>query len=278
MSTPPTPPHKHRVIIDTDPGIDDTMALLFALNCDQLDILGLTVVMGNNNDMELMAKNACLSLTMCGRGAEGIPVVKGASAPLSGDYTGQSGIMVHGDNGLGGVQVPEGIIDTTSMTDHRCNYHTAHCMHTALKPLRCVFRRLPCSHTSAAQFIVDTVALHPGEVTLIALGPLTNVARAIQLGGEPFRANLRALSLMGGSFTGRGNKTPAAEANVHNDPEAAKVGSVASSRLPGQRREAKGALDKRQDPPPCATLPLRDLLHSSQLLRIARPHTKPRKK
>ena len=203
-------------------------------------------------------------------------MVKGASAPLSGDYTGQSGIMVHGDNGLGGVQVPEGIIDTTSMTGHRCDYHTVHCMHTALKPLRCVFRRLPCSHTSAAQFIVDTVALHPGEVTLIALGPLTNVARAIQLGGEPFRANLRALSLMGGSFTGRGNKTPAAEANVHNDPEAAKVGSVASSRLPGQRREAKGALDKRQDPPPCATLPLRDLLPSSQLLRIARPHTKPK--
>lgn len=145
---------RKRVIIDTDPGIDDMMALLFALKCDELTIEGLTIVMGNHNDVDLMSKNACLALTMCGRSKEELKVYKGACKPLQGDYDGHSGIEVHGENGLGNVDVPDSAIDLAPLDD---------------------------SNTSAAQFMIDTCAKYPGEVTIIALGPLTNVAKAAQV-------------------------------------------------------------------------------------------------
>jgi inosine-uridine nucleoside N-ribohydrolase len=188
-------PSPTRVIIDTDPGVDDMMALLFALNCDELEIEGLTIVMGNHNDTDLLAQNACLALTICGRADGGIKVVKGARKPIVGEYHGQSGIEVHGGNGLGGISVPVEEINLSPLSH---------------------------SHSCAAQFMVDTCNNYPGEVTIITLGPQTNIAHALELDPQ-FQHNVNRIAMMGGALHGRGNKAAAAEANVHNDPEAAKI-------------------------------------------------------
>jgi inosine-uridine nucleoside N-ribohydrolase len=189
-----------RVIIDTDPGIDDMMALFLALE-SPMQVEGITIVMGNNNDLDILARNACLALTICGRAEEGIKVVKGAANPLGGKYQGANAFVIHGKNGIGEVPVPEqGAVDLTAL-DHQ--YKEA-------------------SENNAAQFLVDTCAKYPGEITIITLGPLTNIAKAIQL-SDHFQHNVKSISMMGGVFNGKGNKTPCAEANIANDPKAAKI-------------------------------------------------------
>ena len=117
----------------------------------------------------------------------------GADRPLLGHFQGANGLQIHGENGVGGFELP-----------------------TSTKPFE-------HEHTSAAQFIAATCAQHPGEVTLITLGPLTNLARALEL--DPATSgNLHAVSMMAGTVHGGqsgqyGNKAPAAEANACNDPE-----------------------------------------------------------
>lgn len=177
---------KCRLIIDTDPGIDDAMAILFALASSELHVEAITTVFGNV-EVEQTTRNALKILEVARR--ESIPVIPGAGRPLLREYRGK-GHRVHGRDGLGETNLPS----------------------PAGKP-----------HAGrAAEFLISRVMAAPGEITLVALGPLTNLALAVRL--EPRLAqNVRQVVLMGGTVTEPGNATPVAEANIHNDPEAAHI-------------------------------------------------------
>jgi inosine-uridine nucleoside N-ribohydrolase len=173
-----------RVIIDTDPGVDDALALLFAMRSAELKIEGITPVAGNV-PLELTLPNALRMVEIAGRAD--IPVAVGAKWPLMRRLV--TAAQVHGENGLGGAVFPE---PTT-------------------KPIA----------EPAAEFIRGIVRKYPGEVTLLTIGPLTNIATA--LNGDPELAVMvRSLVMMGGSLSG-GNITPAAEFNIYVDPEAARI-------------------------------------------------------
>ena len=175
-----------KIIIDTDPGVDDTMAIFFALKSPELDVVGLTTIFGNVHTT-LATTNALRLLEIANR--TDIPVAKGADHPLTFDFGGPVP-YVHGEDGPGNIHLPA---PTTQPYPK-----------------------------SAAEFIVEQVMAHPGEITLVPIGPLTNIALALRL--EPrIVENVREVVLMGGNALGEGNATPAAEANIHNDPEAADV-------------------------------------------------------
>src|SRR6202049_1708005 len=173
-----------RVIIDTDPGVDDALALLLAMRSPELKIEAITPVAGNV-PLELTLPNALRMVEIAGR--TDIPVAPGARAPLVRRLVTAS--YVHGENGLGGAVFPE---PTT-------------------KPIA-----IP-----APEMIRQIVRKYPGEITLITIGPLTNIAIALNLDPE-LASMVRAIVMMGGSLSG-GNITPAAEFNVYVDPEAARI-------------------------------------------------------
>lgn len=178
------PPQK--LIIDTDPGIDDSMAIFFALSSPELEVIGLTTVFGNVH-VDLAATNALRLLEIAGR--TDIPVARGAANPLAGNYA-DPPTMIHGDDGQGNTHLPPP--STTPIEQ------------------------------SSAQFIVEQVMAAPGEITLVPIGPLTNIALALRL--EPrIVQNVKQVVLMGGNALVPGNSTPAAEANIYDDPEAADV-------------------------------------------------------
>ena len=139
-----------------------------------------------------MAENACRAIAWAKHPV--IPVVKGESKPLKGEYSGFSGIEVHGRDGLGNVGLPP-------LTEEE------------RKPLK-------HDYSSAAQFIAQRAAESPGLYTLVTLGPLTNISRALDIDPATAR-NVKRIVSMGGSFMFRGNISPSAEANIGNDPEAA---------------------------------------------------------
>ena len=173
-----------RVIIDTDPGVDDALALLLAMRSPELKIEGITPVTGNV-PLELTLPNALRMVEVAGRTE--IPVAAGAREPLVRRLV--TAAYVHGENGLGGAVFPE----------------------PKIKPIA----------ERAADFISRTVRKYPGEVTLITIGPLTNVGLALRADPE-LASMVRNLVMMGGSLSG-GNITPAAEFNVYVDPEAARI-------------------------------------------------------
>jgi purine nucleosidase len=176
----------HKIIIDTDPGVDDAMAIFFALASPELDVIGLTTIFGNVHT-RLATTNALRLLEIADR--TDVPVAPGADDPLAGPFGGPVA-FVHGDDGQGNVHLPPSQTEALS--------------------------------TTAAEFIIEQVMNAPGEITLVPIGPLTNIALALHL--EPRIAeNVREVVLMGGNALGPGNATPAAEANIHNDPEAADV-------------------------------------------------------
>lgn len=175
-----------RIIIDTDPGIDDAMAIFYALESPELEVLGLTTVFGNAH-VEVCTTNALQLLEIAGR--TDIAVAQGAGKPLVAEYRGPVA-FVHGTDGQGDVFLAP---PTTTPVD-----------------------------VDAARFIIDTVMASPGEITLVPLGPLTNIALAMIL--EPtLTQHLAEIVLMGGNAFCAGNTTPAAEANIHNDAEAADI-------------------------------------------------------
>lgn len=184
MAEQPKQAAGHRVIIDTDPGVDDAFALLLAMRSPELKIEGLTPVAGNV-PLELTLPNALRMVEIAGR--TDIPVAAGAKVPLVRRLV--TAAYAHGENGLGGAVFPE----------------------PKTKPI----------DEPAAQFIRRIVRKYPREVTLITLGPLTNVAMALNLDPE-LAGMIRGLTMMGGSLSG-GNITPAAEFNIYVDPEAARI-------------------------------------------------------
>jgi inosine-uridine nucleoside N-ribohydrolase len=173
-----------RVIIDTDPGVDDALALLLAMRSPELSIEAITAVAGNV-PLELTLPNALRMVEIAGR--TDIPVAAGAKAPLLRRLV--TAAYAHGENGLGGAVFPE---PTT-------------------KPVT----------SPASEVIRQIVRKFPGEVTLLTIGPLTNIASALNADPE-LAGMLRALVMMGGSLSG-GNITPAAEFNIYVDPEAARI-------------------------------------------------------
>lgn len=173
-----------KVIIDTDPGVDDAFALLLAMRSPELQIEAITPVAGNV-PLSLTLPNALRMVEIAGR--EDIPVAAGASAPLIRRLVTAS--YAHGENGLGGAVFPV--------------------PHT--QPVK----------EPAPSLICRIVRENPGEITIIGIGPLTNVAMALRQ--EPEMANkVRGIVLMGGSLSG-GNVTPGAEFNFYVDPEAASL-------------------------------------------------------
>jgi inosine-uridine nucleoside N-ribohydrolase len=179
-----------KVIFDTDPGIDDAMALLFLQRHPEIDLVGITTVFGNSS-IETTTRNALYLKQLWDIGA---PVAKGAGEALV-KPRGPDVTIVHGDNGLGNVPVPETV-------------------------------DVPLDPRPAHRFIIDMVRASPGEITLCAVGRMTNLALALR--EDPEIAGLvKAVVLMGGAVGVSGNVTPVAEANIIGDPHAADVVTTA---------------------------------------------------
>lgn len=177
---------RRRVILDVDTGVDDALALMLAIRSPELEVLGITTVSGNVPVARSTA-NTLLVLEMLG--ASTIPVVAGAAAPLARDPF--TAAEVHGSDGLGDV--------------------------TQKYPAPS--RR---AGQGAADFLLETIRRFPGELTLIATGPLTNVATAVLRDGDVMR-RLRGVTVMGGAIRVPGNVGPTTEFNFAVDPEAAEI-------------------------------------------------------
>ncbi|MCG6885260.1 MAG: nucleoside hydrolase [Silicimonas sp.] len=175
-----------KIIIDTDPGQDDAVAILLALASPELEVVGITAVAGNV-PLPLTEKNARIVCELAGR--TDIRVFAGAEKPLARPLV--TAEHVHGKTGLDGP-----VLADPTMT-------------------------LAASH--AVDFIVETLRQHPeGEVTLVPIGPLTNVAMALQKAPDII-GRVAEIVLMGGAYFEVGNITPAAEFNIFVDPEAAAI-------------------------------------------------------
>ena len=172
------------IIIDTDPGQDDALAILLALASPELAVLGITCVAGNV-PLDKTTINARKVCELAGR--SDTRVFAGASGPLS--RTLVTAEYVHGKSGLDGYELPDPV--------------------------------MPLQEQAGVDFIVETVMNAPAQtITLCALGPLTNLGLALQ--AEPrLGERLQEIGLMGGGLFEGGNTTPAAEFNIYVDPEAA---------------------------------------------------------
>jgi purine nucleosidase/pyrimidine-specific ribonucleoside hydrolase len=180
-------------VVDTDPGIDDAIGILLALASPEFSIAGMTTVAGNIG-IETTTRNAGRLLAFAGR--EDIPVFRGATAPLS--RPGPEPLNLHGEDGIGGVNLPGP-------------------------------SRQPESRT-AVQWLADLLLHEPaGTVDIFALGPLTNIARLI-LDRPDVARRIGRIIAMGGVIREAGNVGPRSEFNLWADPEAADV--VLSSSLP----------------------------------------------
>ena len=173
-----------RVIIDTDPGYDDALALLLAMISPELSVEAITAVAGNG-PIEVTLGNALRMVEIAGR--TDIPVASGSKTPLFRQLV--SGTEFHGENGLAGAEFPPPKVKAVDL--------------------------------SAPELIRKVVRDHPGEVTLIPIGPHTNIASAL-LADPALASMIRGIVMMGGSLSG-GNTTPSAEFNVYVDPEAARI-------------------------------------------------------
>jgi inosine-uridine nucleoside N-ribohydrolase len=173
----------HRIILDTDPGLDDALALFLALASPEIQLEAITTVSGNVH-VDLTTRNALALLELTGRTT--IPVARGCDRPIIrqpvvADY-------VHGQNGLGGISLPE----------------------PQLQPVK----------QHAVDLIIETIMAAPREITLVPIGPLTNIAMALRK--EPGIAEYaREVVIMGGALRVPGNVTPEAEFNIFADPHAA---------------------------------------------------------
>jgi purine nucleosidase len=179
-------PAPRKIIIDTDPGQDDALAILLALGSPELDVIGITAVAGNV-PLELTQTNARKICELAGR--PDIAVHAGAVRPLLRPLV--TAEHVHGRTGLDGPDLPE--------------------------------PTMPLREQHGVDFIVETLrAAEPGTVTLCPLGPLTNVALAL-VRAPDIAGRIAEIVLMGGGYFEQGNVTPSAEFNVYVDPHAAEI-------------------------------------------------------
>jgi purine nucleosidase len=170
--------------LDCDTGIDDSMALAYLLNSPQVELVAVGTVSGNTSARQA-AQNTLALLRLAGR--EDVPVFVGAHDPLRGTFDG--GVPhIHGHNGIGDVIVEPA--------------------------------RRAAEERSAAEALVDLARRYPGELEIVTIGPLTNIALALEL--DPELPHLvKSVTTMGGAALVPGNVTTFAEANIWNDPEAA---------------------------------------------------------
>ncbi len=175
-----------KIIIDTDPGQDDAVAILLALASPELEVLGLTCVAGNV-PLALTQKNTRIICELAGR--PDMKVFSGCAAPLKRKLV--TAEHVHGKTGLNGPDLPE--------------------------------PTMPLSEGHAVDFIVKTIEISPpGSITLCALGPLSNIATAF-IKAPDIMGRVQEIVLMGGAYFEVGNITPTAEFNIYVDPQAADI-------------------------------------------------------
>ena len=179
---------KRKIIIDTDPGIDDCYAIMLATLYDNFDILGITCVAGNKS-LPVVTANA---LRIMDFQKKDIPVFKGAMAALPKLRKGESQENIsadcHGSDGMGQSNLP----------------YTNRCL----------------QETTAWDFLLEQAAKYPNEIEVICLGPLTNLALAVEKNVEVMK-QLKSITIMGGNFYVKGNITPYAEYNIWFDADAA---------------------------------------------------------
>ena len=175
-----------KIVIDTDPGVDDSLAIFVALNSPELEVLGLTTIFGNAVTTTC-TENALRLLEIAER--TDVPVVEGAKVPLNGNFRGAAS-FVHGDNGQGNAALSSPVA----------------------KPL----------NVDAVTFLKEIIETNPNEITLVPVGPLTNIANLLTI-HEGIDSKIKEIVLMGGNAQSPGNATPTAEANILNDPEAADI-------------------------------------------------------
>lgn len=175
---------KHKIILDCDPGHDDAIAILLAAHHPGIDLLAITTVAGNQS-VEKTTRNA---LKVCSlANIRHIPIAKGMDRPLL--RPAHHAPDIHGESGMDGPDIPEPDIE--------------------LDPRH------------AVDLLIELLLNSNGDITLVPTGPLTNIASAMRR--EPaIIPKIAAISLMGGAM-GLGNVTPAAEFNIHTDPEAAEI-------------------------------------------------------
>lgn len=175
---------KHKVIFDTDPGVDDALALYYLIRHPQIQLLGVTTVFGNASVADT-TRNARFLLRSWD---VSVPVHAGAAEALTPDMPSEDyPAHIHGMNGLGDIAIPDQPVDEAD---------------------------------TAARFLIDQVRANPGQIRILAVGRMTNLARALQI--DPEIADLVGdVVIMGGAFRVPGNITPAAEANIWGDPLAA---------------------------------------------------------
>jgi len=174
-----------RIIIDTDPGVDDALAFLLALASPEIQLEALTTTQGNVT-LEKATRNALSVLELAH--ASHIPVARGSVGPLVQPL--RASAHVHGETGLGNAQLPE--------------------------------PRIQAIQKHAVDYLIERVLAEPGEISIFPIGPLTNIAMAIRK--EPqFAKSVKELVIMGGAILEYGNITPQAEFNIYVDPHAAHI-------------------------------------------------------
>ncbi|SLN46338.1 Pyrimidine-specific ribonucleoside hydrolase RihA [Aquimixticola soesokkakensis] len=175
-----------KIIIDTDPGQDDAVAILLAVASPEIDLLGLTIVAGNV-PLARTADNGRKVLELAGR--SDVPVFAGCEKPMAKDLV--TAEHVHGKTGLDGIALPAPV--------------------------------MPLQAQHGVDFIIQTLRAEPaGTVTLVPIGPLTNIATAFERAPD-IKERVQEIVLMGGAYFEVGNITPAAEFNIYVDPEAADI-------------------------------------------------------
>ncbi|XP_055943077.1 nucleoside hydrolase-like isoform X1 [Argiope bruennichi] len=179
-----------KVIVDTDCGVDDAMALMLALSSKRARVVAITCVFGNT-PLDNVCNNVKRVLVVCDKKEVKIPIYRGSGCALIPKVI-RKDSAYHGGDGLGTF---------------------AHEFSTG---------DLPESDVPAPMALIQLTKEQPGEITLIAIGPLTNLALAHRIDPQ-FTKRLKSLVVMGGNYKGLGNVTETAEFNFHSDPEAAHI-------------------------------------------------------
>ncbi|KKX55586.1 nucleoside hydrolase [Brevibacillus borstelensis] len=175
-----------KIILDVDTGIDDALAISYAVHSPALEVLGITTTFGNIT-VEEATRNTVQILEFLGYSQ--IPVYAGAKRPLFRELK-EKAKLFHGENGLGNIELPP--------------------------------PQTPVQKQEASAFMIEQARRHPGKLTIVTVGSMTNLAKAIR--DEPeMTALVERVVVMGGAVTVPGNRTPVAEANICADPEAAEL-------------------------------------------------------